>query len=375
MGMFPSADQALFAQTLDRFLGAAADPVKRRRVRATEAGFAEADWIGLAELGVLGLLVDEAHGGSGGKPSDAAIVMEAIGRHLYASPYFGTGVLGASLLAEAPDEVKRALLPDLVAGRHRVALAHVEPQARYDLADVATRARRDGAGWRIDGAKSLVHYADAAHSLIVVARTSGERRNRGGICLFIVPADAKGLEQRSYPTIDGLRASEVTLEAVRVGPEAVIGAPEAGLELLERVADLGIAALLAEAVGAMAHLHETTLGYLKTRKQFGATLASFQALQHRMVDVFTQCEFARSMAAVARLALDADAATRAKEVSAAKLYVDRAARHVAQESIQLHGGMGMTDELDVGHYAKRLTMIGLTFGDRPHHLARYRRVV
>jgi alkylation response protein AidB-like acyl-CoA dehydrogenase len=375
MGMFPTADQALFAQSLDRFLASVADPVKRRAVRATEAGFAEDQWRGFADLGTLGLLVDEDHGGSGGGPADAAIVMEAVGRHLFAGPYLGTGVLGASLLAHANAEVKRAILPDLVAGRHRVALAYVEQQARYDLSDIATRAKKDGSGWRIDGAKSLVHYADAAKSLIVVTRTGGERRDKAGIGLFLVPSDAKGLERRAYPTIDGQRASEVTLEGVRVGAEAVLGAPDGGFALLDRVADLGIAALLSEAVGAMAHLHATTLAYLKTRKQFGATLASFQALQHRMVDMFTNCEFARSMAAVATMALGADAKRRAKEISAAKLYVDRAARHVAQESIQLHGGMGMTDELDVGHYAKRLTMIGLTFGDRPHHLARYRAAV
>lgn len=372
MSIFPTADQVLFAQSLDRFLAGASDAANRRRARTTEPGFAEEHWSKFAELGALGLLVAEEHGGAGGGAGDAAVVMEAIGRHLLAGPYLGTGVLGAALLARAGQATRDAILPELAAGRHRVALAYVEPQARYDLADVTTRAGRDGAGWRLDGAKSLVHYAGAARSLIVVARTKGARRDRGGIGLFVVPTDARGLDQRAYPTIDGQRASDVTFEGVRVGAEAAIGDPEGGLALLERTADLGIAALLAEAVGAMGRLYETTLAYLKTRRQFGQAIGAFQALQHRMVDVFTQVEFARSMAAVARMAIAEDDATRAREVSAAKLYVDRAARHVAQESIQLHGGMGMTDELDVGHYAKRLTMIGLTFGDRAFHLARYR---
>ncbi|MGH6720059.1 MAG: acyl-CoA dehydrogenase family protein [Alphaproteobacteria bacterium] len=369
--MFPTDDQSLFARSVDRYLAGVCDGATRRRVRATGPGFAEEHWRGLAELGVLGLLVAEDHGGTGGGAGDVAVVMEAIGRHLLAGPFFATGVLGAALLAGADGSVRSAVLPELVAGRHRVSLAFVEPQARYDLADVTTRAARDGAGWRIDGAKSLVSYATAASSLVVVARTRGGRAERDGIGLFLVPGDAPGIERRDYPTLDGQRASEVTLEGVRVGAEAAIGDPEGGLDVLERVIDLGTAALLAEAVGAMSYLYETTLAYLKTRKQFGTTIGSFQALQHRMVDVFTQVEFARSMAAVARLALDGDDATRRREVSAGKLFVDRAARHVAQESIQLHGGMGMTDELDVGHYAKRLTMIGLTFGDRAHHLARY----
>jgi alkylation response protein AidB-like acyl-CoA dehydrogenase len=372
MSLFRTDDQKQFAESLGRTLAGFGDGAARRRVRATAAGFAEEHWRALADLGVLGLLVDEAHGGTGGTMADVAVAMDAIGRHLWAGPYLATGVLGALVLAEAAPAARDAVLPDLVAGRHRLAFAVVEPQARYDLADVTTRARRDGAGWRLDGAKALVAYGEVADTLIVPARTGGGRTDEAGIGVFLVPAKSAGIERRDYGTIDGLRACDVTFEGVKLGAEAAVGDPGGGFGLVDRVVDFGIAALLDEAVGAMTYLYETTLAYLKTRKQFGATLGSFQALQHRMVDVFTQVEFARSMAGVGRLALDAAASERRREVSAAKLYVDRAARHVAQESIQLHGGMGMTDELDVGHYAKRLTMIGLTFGDRGYHMTRYR---
>jgi alkylation response protein AidB-like acyl-CoA dehydrogenase len=370
MTLFPTEDQRQFAASVDRFLADAYGFDVRRRVVAGEAGFEEDHWRGLAELGALGVLVAEEDGGSGGGAPDGAVVMEAIGRRLFASPYLATAILGADLLRHAAPDTRRELLGGIAAGRVRTAFAFAEPGGRYNPADVATTARREGSGWRLDGAKGVVFFAGAAHKLIVTARTGGGRRDAAGIGLFVVDARAQGVERRDYPTIDGGRAAEIALEGARA--EAVIGDPGGALPLVEHAIDLGAAMVCAEAVGAMSRLYETTLAYLKTRKQFGATIGSFQALQHRMVDVYTQLELARSMAAVAAAAMALPPAERARDVSAAKVAVDRAGRHVSQEAIQLHGGMGMTDELDVGHYAKRVTMIATTFGDVPHHLARFR---
>ncbi|MSP82959.1 MAG: pimeloyl-CoA dehydrogenase small subunit [Alphaproteobacteria bacterium] len=370
MSIFRTNDQTQFAASIDRFLADACGFDIRRRLVATEAGFDESHWRGLADLGALGVLVPEAHGGSGGGGPDGAVVMEAIGRRLFASPYLATAVLGADLLRHAPSAGD--LLAGIAKGTTRTAFAVTEPESRYNLADVATQAKRDGEGWRLSGAKGVVAYAGAAHQLLVTARTGGARREEKGIGLFLVDAKAAGVEARAYPTIDGSRASEITLENVRA--ETVIGDPGNALPLIEHAVDLGAAMVCAEAVGAMTHLYETTLAYMKTRKQFGVTIGSFQALQHRMVEVYTQVELARSMAAVAATAMRGPAANRARDVSAAKLAVDRAGRHASQEAIQLHGGMGMTDELDVGHYAKRVTMIALTFGDGAYHMTRYQRL-
>jgi alkylation response protein AidB-like acyl-CoA dehydrogenase len=372
MKLFRTDDQKMFAESLRRFFADNYDLDTRRRAIATERGFDEAQWQALAELGAMAVAVPEAHVGLGGTPADTAIVMEAIGRSLFASPYLATLVLGATALAGASEELQAAHLPAIAKGKRRLALAFAEPQARYDLTDVVTTAKRDGDAYRINGRKSVVLYAGAADHLIVSARTAGGQREREGISLFIVPADAAGIEPRSYATIDGERAADLVFTDVAVDRAALIGAADHGLPPLERAIEHGIAALAAEAAGAMWFLHETTLAYLKTRQQFGATLGSFQALQHRMVDLYTACELAQSMAQTAALALAApDPLERARRLSGIKLHLNKAARAVAQEAIQLHGGMGMTDELAVGHYAKRLTMIGLTFGDTAYHMGRY----
>jgi alkylation response protein AidB-like acyl-CoA dehydrogenase len=372
MKLFRSDDQKMFAESLRRFFADNYDLDTRRKDVATERGFDEARWQALAELGAMAVALPEAHGGLGGTPADTAIVMEAIGRNLFASPYLATLVLGATALADASEDLQGAHLPAIAEGKRHLALAFAEPQARYDLADVVTAATRDGNGYRLSGRKSVVLYAGAAGHLIVSARTAGGQRERAGISLFIIPADAAGIEQRAYATIDGERAADLVFADVAVDRAALIGTPDHGLPILERAIEHGIAALAAEAAGAMWFLHETTLAYLKTRQQFGATLGSFQALQHRMVDLYTACELAQSMAQSAALALDLpDVAERSRRLSGIKLHLNKAARAVAQEAIQLHGGMGMTDELAVGHYAKRLTMIGLTFGDTAYHMGRY----
>jgi alkylation response protein AidB-like acyl-CoA dehydrogenase len=372
MRLFRTDAQKMFAESLRRFFADNYDLDTRRKLVATEHGFDEAHWQALAELGALAVALPEAHGGLGATPADTAIVMEAIGRSLFASPYLATLVLGATALSGASDEIQAAHLPAIAEGKRRLALAFAEPQSRYDLADVITTATLDGDGYRLSGRKSVVLYADAADHVIVSARTAGRQRERSGISLFIVPADAAGIERRAYATLDGERAADLVFADVSIDRTTLIGAPDHGLPILERAIEHGIAALAAEASGAMWFLHETTLTYLKTRQQFGATLGSFQALQHRMVDLYTACELAQSMAQSAAVALDLpDAAERSRRLSGIKLHLNKAARSVAQEAIQLHGGMGMTDELAVGHYAKRLTMIGLTFGDTAYHMGCY----
>jgi alkylation response protein AidB-like acyl-CoA dehydrogenase len=299
------------------------------------------------------------------------IIAEGFGRALALEPYLATVVLaGGALRHSGNDALLKELVPAIVEGRTTLALAHQERQARYDVADTATTARSDGkGGYTLEGEKAVVLHGDHADKLIVTARAQGGRADRGGIGLFLVDAKASGVTRRGYPTQDGMRAADVTLSAVRVGPEAVVAGPDKGLGVLERVIDEAIAALSAEAVGAMGGLQELTVDYLKTRKQFGVPIGSFQVLQHRAVDMLTALEQARSMAYYATMmAAEPDAGQRRKAMSAAKVQIGRAAKHIGQEAIQLHGGIGMTMEYKAGHYFKRLTMIDLAFGDADHHL-------
>jgi alkylation response protein AidB-like acyl-CoA dehydrogenase len=277
---------------------------------------------------------------------------------------------GGFLRRGASDAVKADLLPKVAAGEALLSFAHIERQARYDLADVATTAKKDGAGYVLDGAKSLSIHGDVADKIIVSARVSGDQRARNGIGLFLVDAKAAGLTRRGYPTMDGLRAAEVTLANVKVGADAVIGEPGNAYPLIEQVVDAGIAALSAEAVGAMGAMHELTVDYLKQRKQFGVPIGNFQVLQHRAGEMLIALEQARSMAMLASMmAEEENAAERRKAISAAKVQIGRSAKFVGQQAIQLHGGIGMTMEYKVGHYFKRVTMIDTMFGDADHHLA------
>ncbi len=270
----------------------------------------------------------------------------------------------------ASDTAKAELLPKVAAGEALLAFAHAERQARYDLADVAATARKDGAGYVLDGAKSLVLHGDVADRLIVSARLSGAQRERNGIGLFLVDADAQGVSRRGYPTVDGLRAAEVTLAGVRVAADAVLGESGNAFPLIERVVDGAIAALAAEAVGAMAAMHEITVDYLKTRKQFGVPIGNFQVLQHRAVRDADRAGAGAIMAMLATMMADEpNAAERRKAVSAAKVQIGRSGRFIGQQAMQLHGGIGMTMEYKVGHYFKRVTMIDTLFGDADHHLA------
>jgi len=283
-------------------------------------------------------------------------------------------ILGAGLVRAAGDEaLQAALLPQVAAGKMLLAFAHVERQSRYDLADVTTIAKRDGDGWVLDGAKSVVLHGDAADKLFVTARVSGGRRDRDGIGLFMVDAKAPGMSRRGYRTQDNLHAAEVTLAGARA--EAALGEPGAALPVVERVVDEAIAALCAESVGVLTSMQELTVEYLKTRKQFGVTIGSFQALQHRAVDMLVSVEQARSMALFAGvMAAETDAAERSRAISAAKVQIGRSGKHVGEEAVQLHGGIGMTMEYKVGHYFKRQTMIDLMFGTADEHLAKLARM-
>jgi alkylation response protein AidB-like acyl-CoA dehydrogenase len=300
------------------------------------------------------------------------IVMEAFGRGLVLEPYLSTVILGGGLIARAGNEEQRSrLLPKIAGGALRVTFASHERQSRFDLHDLSTTARPKGSGWVLDGAKSLVPHGDTADVFVVSARTSGSRRDRAGVGLFLVPASAAGLSRHGYPTQDSLRAAEVSLSAVEVGNEALLGPAGSALPMIERVVDETIAALTAESVGAMEALHALTVEYLKTRRQFGTALGSFQALQHRAVDMYVAVEQARSMAYFAAMMCRAeDPIERRKAIAAAKVQIGRSAHFVGQQAIQLHGGIGMTDEYKAGHYFKRLAMIDLMFGDADHHLAR-----
>jgi pimeloyl-CoA dehydrogenase small subunit len=342
----------------------------RKRYAQEPGGYSRALWARYAELGLLGLPFAEEHGGSAGGPVETMIVMEEVGRALALEPYLSTVVLAGGLLRLGGGKALCAdLVPKIAGGDLMLAFAHAERQSRYDLADVAASARREGAGYVLDGAKSLVLHGDSAGKFIVSARLSGGQRDRDGLALFVVDAAAKGVSTRGYGTVDGLRAAEVTLAGVRVDAGAAIGEPGKAYPLIERVVDTAIAALAAEAVGAMTAMHEQTVDYMKTRKQFGVTIGSFQALQHRAAEMLVALEQARSMAMLATMmAAEENVRERRQAISAAKVQIGRSARIVGHGAIQIHGGIGMTMEAKVGHYFKRVTTIDATFGDADYHL-------
>jgi pimeloyl-CoA dehydrogenase small subunit len=365
-----SEEQRLLKESLDRLIGDRYAFEQRQAYAHNPEGWSREMWTQFAELGLLGLPFEERHGGSAGGPVETMIAMEAFGRALTLEPYLATVVLGGGFLRHGGSaEQCAALIPKIADGTLTVAFAHTERQSRYDLHDVETRAVRDEAGWVLDGEKGVVVHGDTADQLIVTARVGGGRRDRDGIAAFIVDGKVAGVSRRGYPTQDGLRAAEVTLANVRVGPEGVLGEPGKALPLIERVVDEGIAALCAEAVGAMAVMHELTLEYLKTRRQFGREIGSFQILQHRAVDMLIALEQARSMAMFATMmAAEENAAERRNAVAAAKVQIGRSGKFIGQQAVQLHGGIGMTMEYKVGHYFKRATMIDTMFGDADHHL-------
>jgi len=361
-------DQRLLKDSVERLVADQYGFEQRKKYLREPAGYSPAMWDQIAELGLLGLPFEETLGGFGGGAVETAIVMEAFGRGLVLEPFFATVILGGGLLRHAaPAAVLGALAPRVAAGKLKLAFAHVERHSRYDLADVSTTARKDGGGYILDGAKSVVIHGDSADRIFVTARLAGERRARDGIGLFLLDPATPGVSRRGYPTQDGQRAAELSFTDARVTRDDLLN--DNALPLIEIVVDEAIAALCAEAVGAMQAMHELTLEYLKTRKQFGRPIGSFQVLQHRSVDMLVAVEQARSMALFAAvMAAEENPVERRRAISAAKVQIGRSGKHVGQEAIQLHGGIGMTEEYAVGHYFKRVTMIEQMFGDADTHL-------
>ncbi|HUO11930.1 MAG TPA: acyl-CoA dehydrogenase family protein [Caulobacteraceae bacterium] len=345
---------------------------QRRAAIKSAAGWWPEVWRAFAnDLGILGASFPEELGGLGGGPTETLVIMEELGKALVVEPYLATVVIAGGFLKLSGHPAAADLIGQIIAGEAAFAFAYAEPQGRYALNDVAVTATRQGAGWVLNGAKAVVQGAPWASHLIVTARTGGARRDAAGISVFVVDPKASGVVMREYPTVDGGRAAEISFENVALGADALIGPEGQGLPLIEAVVDEATTALCAEACGVLRRLHEGTLEYTKQRKQFGQPISQFQVLQHRMVDMFIAFEQSVSMTYMATIKLAAPADERAKAASAAKVQIGRACRFVGQNAIQLHGGMGMTDEMAIGHYFKRATMIEAQFGNTDHHLARY----
>ncbi len=362
-------EQQQFADALRRWIDKDYTFEARNKIIHSEAGISDAAWATLAELGMLALPVPEEQGGFNGSAVDMLVVMQEIGRGLVVEPYLAT-VIGVQFLKTAG--AHQDVLEQVAAGSMKLACALGEPQSRHSLSDVATVARAEGGDYVISGKKRAVVHGAQADLLVVSARSSGERGDTNGISLFLVSADAPGVSRTDYRTIDGQRAADIVLEDVRVPASALLGQAGAGWEILDAASDYGATLLCAEAVGAMDALNAATLEYLKTRQQFGVPIGKFQALQHRMAEMLIHAEQSRSLATLAAVKVgSADATERRRTVSAAKVRVGQAAKFIGQQAVQLHGGMGVTNELPAAHLFKRLAIIDLTLGDVDHHLARF----
>jgi alkylation response protein AidB-like acyl-CoA dehydrogenase len=344
----------------------------RARDTVDPKGFNTDTWALMAQLGLLSIPFSRAQGSGEGTGTELMIVHRALGRGLATEPYLATVILGGGLVERlGNDEQCSAILPEIMAGRRLLALACLEPAGRYDPLWIETRTIADGAAYRLSGRKAVVLNADAADQLIVIARTSGKANDREGLCAFLVDPQQAGVTVHPYATIDGRRAAEVRLENVRVESNARLGAKARVADALEEVLAIGCAALCAEAVGAMEIACDLTLEYLKSRRQFGVLISQFQVLQHRLVDMRIALEKASSMAILAACSLRSPVAEREHRIAAAKYLIGKAGRFVAEQAIQLHGGMGMTQESAISHYAKRLVMIDHWLGDTDYHLERF----
>ncbi|MGA8195455.1 MAG: acyl-CoA dehydrogenase family protein [Acetobacteraceae bacterium] len=367
-----SDEQRLLKDSVERLLADRYAFDQRKNYLKEPHGWSTALWSQFAELGLLGLPFAEEYGGFGGGAVEIMLVMEAFGRALVAEPYLATVVLGgAAIRLGATDAQKSAILPAIAEGRMKLAFAHGERQARYDVTDVMTTAHHGGQGWVLDGAKSVVTHGDCADKLIVSARNAGERDADHGITLFLVDANANGVTRRGYAMRDEQRAAEVSLSSVQVSQDDVLGEVGEGLSIIKRVIEAGIAATAAESVGAMEALHAMTLEYSRTREQFGKPIGTYQVVQHRLAEMLMSLEQGRSMAMLAAMMVDEpDANEREHNIAMAKVGIGQAGRFVSQNAVQLHGGIGMTEELAVGHYFRRCMVIERLFGDTAHYLAR-----
>ena len=367
-----SEEQTLLRNSVSKYL---ADNYKFedfKKISRTEPGFSAKNWKQFAELGLMAAPLPEAYGGLGGGAVDTMVVMQEFGRALVVEPYVSTVVVGGGFLGHGGNEAqKEEWLNKIAAGETIIAFAFAEPQGRFNYADLVTTAKKNSANYVLNGQKAVVLGGPWADTLIVTARTGGGQRDAKGVSVFLVDKKSKGITTRDYPTIDGLHASEITFENVEVPAANLIGTADDGLALIEQVTDEAIAAHASEAVGAMKVLVDATVEYSKTRKQFGVPIGKFQVLQHRMVDMFMNSEQSASITYMVTLKLSESEVERKKAASAAKVQIGKSGRSIGQWAVQIHGGMGMTDELNVGHYFKRLTMLDTLYGNVDHHLKRY----
>lgn len=368
-----SEEQKLIKDAVEKFVRNDYDFDTRNKIIASKEGFDRKVWQQFGELGWLGVSFPEEVGGFGGGAIETNIMMEALGYGMLVEPYMATIVLGGNALAFGGTEAqKEAVLSSVIAGETLLALAYTEEESGYNLANVATKAEKSGSGFTITGEKVVVIGGAWADKVVVVARTSGAQCDEQGISLFLVDTKASGVTVNAYKTMDGARGANIKFNNVSVTADDLVGELDNGFQLLDKVIDYGISAACAEALGGMAAVNEKTLAYMKTREQFGVAIGSFQVIQHRMVDMFMAVESSRSMVIMAALKVVSDDVTeRKKALSAAKVYLGQNARYCAQEAVQLHGGIGMTEELDIGHYFRRLTLFCSLFGSTDYHLNRF----
>jgi alkylation response protein AidB-like acyl-CoA dehydrogenase len=365
-------EQTLIQSQVEQFIQRDYGWEQRQSLIDSETGFDSKNWKTFADLGWLGIAFSENSGGFGGNAIDTMIIMEEFGKGLVLEPFLETVVLSGTIVDEAgTDEQKSNLLTRVIEGNLQMALAYAEPQSRFNLANITTEAKSSGGSFTINGYKSVVMNGPNAEELIVAARTSGDQFDKEGITLFVVNSDSEGLSRRDYQTVDNRKASEITFENVKVQEHQILGELNKGLFLLERAIERSILAISAEAVGAMEVLYKTTVDYAKTREQFGTPIGKFQVLQHRMVDMFMEYEQCKSLLYMATMKHAEEASDSKKAISGLKYQVGNASKFIGQQSVQIHGGMGVTDELNVGHYFKRLTTIGTIFGNSDFHLKQY----
>ena len=365
-------EQSLIQDQVDQFILKEYDWETRQSLSHSDLGFGQENWQKFAELGWLGISVSEDSGGFGGSAIESMLIMEAFGKGLVVEPFLETMIMSGGILDDhGSAEQKSSLLEPAIAGNMQLALAYAEPQSRFNLSDVVTEAKADGNNFILNGYKSVVMNGPSANKIIVSARTSGSQLDENGITLFVIDSEASGLNKANYKTVDGRRASDLTIENVSVSRDDIVGELDSGYEILDSAIDKAILAISAEAVGAMEVLYKTTVEYTKTREQFGTAIGKFQVLQHRMVDMFMEYEQCKSLLYMATMKHEEGAVDSKKAISGLKYQVGKAGKFIGQQAVQLHGGMGVTDELNVGHYFKRLTTVGTIFGNTDYHLKKY----
>ena len=367
-----SEEQRMIQQSVERFVEDNYDLNSRVALSSSSPGFSTEHWHSMAELGWLGLPFEEEDGGFGGNQIDVLVVMEQFGRGLVVEPYLASIVMGGGALKRGgTNALKSEILPQVIQGNLQLAFAYAEEQSRFDLDDVMTSARKEGENFVLNGQKSMVQNAETADKIVVSARTSGGQVGPQGITLFLIDADAEGLSQDNFPTVDGLRASEITLENVSVGPDRILGEVDQGFSILQSVANDAMLALSAEAVGAMEVLYKDTVDYTQQREQFDHPLSEFQVLQHRMVDMFMEYEQCKSLLYRATMETIQDPESAQRSIHALMHLIGKSGMFIGENAVQLHGGMGMTEELRIGHYFKRLLVIDAAFGNADYHLQKF----